>query len=343
MNKQSTATAKSQSAPTYCYVILITLTVVLCTYFFALAAHYRTYTIVDGREELTVSSESEDPITVLDEAGVTLSANDSYTVTGNEHYAKITVERNAIQESDAAVSDVPVSPDGSDSAVKTSAESSASSDANVLMENDSVIPAPVYESDSAVDTSAFVEEAEDTAAAPITAVDSPSAEPDVLKQADEALAVLAEDNDEVTANIPSSEPVTDASDPTSTNEPAVAESAESVDVTTDSTAENVIITSNGTALTYSYSLSVIATAYTGGGTTATGTPARYGEIAVDPSVIPYGTKMYIVSDDGNWIYGVATAEDTGGAITGNRIDLYYDDYDTCIQFGRRSCTVYILN
>ena len=107
--------------------------------------------------------------------------------------------------------------------------------------------------------------------------------------------------------------------------------------------DNVITTASGEALSYSKVLSVEATAYTGGGTTATGTSARYGAIAVDPKVIPYGTRMYIVSDDGKWIYGVATAEDCGGAIKGNIIDLYFDDYDTCIQFGRRNCTVYILD
>ena len=53
--------------------------------------------------------------------------------------------------------------------------------------------------------------------------------------------------------------------------------------------------------------------------------------------------MFIVSDDGNWIYGYATAEDCGGAIRGHIIDLYFDDYYTCIQFGRRDCTVYILD
>ena len=93
----------------------------------------------------------------------------------------------------------------------------------------------------------------------------------------------------------------------------------------DAVSGNTITTSDGQVLSY------------------TGTSARYGAIAVDPSVIPYGTRMYIVSDDGNWIYGVATAEDCGGAIKGNIIDLYFDDYSTCIQFGRRSCTVYILD
>ena len=106
---------------------------------------------------------------------------------------------------------------------------------------------------------------------------------------------------------------------------------------------NYITTSSGETLYYSSSFTVEATAYTGGGTTATGTPARYGAIAVDPSVIPYGTRMYIVTSDGSWVYGVATAEDCGGAINGYIVDLYFDDYSTCIQFGRRNCTVYILD
>ena len=84
---------------------------------------------------------------------------------------------------------------------------------------------------------------------------------------------------------------------------------------------------SGEVLTYSQKLSVEATAYSCegyAGTTATGTTARYGAIAVDPSVIPYGTRMYIVSDDGSYIYGYATAEDCGGAIQGYMIDLYFD-------------------
>lgn len=109
------------------------------------------------------------------------------------------------------------------------------------------------------------------------------------------------------------------------------------------TSGNTITTSSGEVIPYTKSLSVTATAYCLKGTTASGTQSRYGAIAVDPSVIPLGTRMYIVSDDGKWIYGYATAEDTGGAIKGNKIDLFYDSYDTCIQFGRRSCTVYILD
>lgn len=102
----------------------------------------------------------------------------------------------------------------------------------------------------------------------------------------------------------------------------------------------------GTNQTYRTVLSCTATAYTcsnESGITATGTVARVGAIAVDPNVIPLGTKMYIVSADGQYVYGYCVAEDTGGAITGNTVDLYYNTYDECIQFGRRNVLVYILD
>ena len=92
---------------------------------------------------------------------------------------------------------------------------------------------------------------------------------------------------------------------------------------------------------------VLATAYTcegwgRPGITATGTIARVGAIAVDPRIIPYGTRMFIVSDDGEYIYGIATAEDCGKSIKGMRIDLYFDSVAECNTFGIRDCTVYFL-
>lgn len=108
-----------------------------------------------------------------------------------------------------------------------------------------------------------------------------------------------------------------------------------------------ITTLSGQTLSYSKVLTCTATAYTterqAWKITATGTTARVGAIAVDPRVIPYGTKMFIVSSDGSITYGIATAEDCGGAIKGSKIDLFFNTYEECIQFGRRSCTVYILS
>ncbi len=104
-------------------------------------------------------------------------------------------------------------------------------------------------------------------------------------------------------------------------------------------------------LNYKYVLTCEATAYDispeqnggYGGMSATGVPLGKGVIAVDPKVIPLGSRVYIEALDGSWVYGYAVAADTGGAIKGNKVDLCYLTNAECIQFGRRKCRVYVLN
>lgn len=81
----------------------------------------------------------------------------------------------------------------------------------------------------------------------------------------------------------------------------------------------------------------------GYGITASGMKAQKGVVAVDPKVIPLGTKLYIESTDSYPDYGYAVAGDTGGAIKGNRIDLFMESHSEAINFGRRNVKVYILN
>ncbi len=78
------------------------------------------------------------------------------------------------------------------------------------------------------------------------------------------------------------------------------------------------------------------------GITASGTRARPGTVAVDPRVIPLGTKLYVESLDGTKDYGFAIAEDVGGAIKGMRIDLFFNTATEVRNFGRRNVKVYIL-
>lgn len=111
--------------------------------------------------------------------------------------------------------------------------------------------------------------------------------------------------------------------------------------------DGLLVTEQGQCLYFSYADTYNATAYTSWvadvtGTTACGTPARVGAVAVDPKVIPYFTKMYIVSCDGVFDYGVASAEDCGGAVKGKIIDLFFDTLEECYRFGRRDITVYFL-
>ncbi len=89
-------------------------------------------------------------------------------------------------------------------------------------------------------------------------------------------------------------------------------------------------------------LDMVATAYTAecagcSGYTATGYRAGHGIVAVDPRVIPLGTRLYIPG------YGFAIAGDTGGAIHGYRIDLGFNSISDALDFGRRPVKVYTLH
>ena len=88
-------------------------------------------------------------------------------------------------------------------------------------------------------------------------------------------------------------------------------------------------------------LTMESTAYYGHATTASGlkpvrNPDGISTVAVDPNVIPLGSKVYVSG------YGVAIAADTGGAIKGNIIDVYLNSYEECMSWGRRQVTVQIL-
>ena len=103
---------------------------------------------------------------------------------------------------------------------------------------------------------------------------------------------------------------------------------------------NMIETSRG-FVRYRSARTVEASAYTlaegsGTGLTSTGVVPYHGVVAVDPDVIPYGTRMYIPG------YGFAVAADCGSAINGNTIDLYMEDYGDAISWGRRDVTIYFL-
>lgn len=95
--------------------------------------------------------------------------------------------------------------------------------------------------------------------------------------------------------------------------------------------------SSGSSMSVKKTLTVKAYAYTGGGYTAMGTKAKYGTLAVDPKVIPYGTKVYIKELD-----KVFTAEDCGGGIKGNKVDIYMNSESACRNWGVRTITLQIL-
>lgn len=98
---------------------------------------------------------------------------------------------------------------------------------------------------------------------------------------------------------------------------------------------------NGAPSKYSKVLTMEASAYSSqdpgnGNYTATGSRLTKGIVSVDPNLIPLGTKLYVEG------YGYAVADDVGGAIKGNRIDLAYDSRAEALQFGRQTVKVYVL-
>jgi uncharacterized protein YabE (DUF348 family) len=108
----------------------------------------------------------------------------------------------------------------------------------------------------------------------------------------------------------------------------------------------VLRPSRGGEVLYTEKMVFSSTAYTAdrgdaSDRTATGTKCRrdpngYSTVAVDPRVIPLGTKLYIEG------YGYAIAEDTGGAIKGNKVDVYFNTYTEMMNWGRRKINVYIV-
>jgi len=97
------------------------------------------------------------------------------------------------------------------------------------------------------------------------------------------------------------------------------------------------ISRGGSRFRYKKVIDVIATAYTHtGGNTATGKWPGRGTVAVDPSVIPLGSRLYIEG------YGFGVAQDVGSSIKGSRIDVFFESKSAALRWGRKRVKVYIL-
>lgn len=102
---------------------------------------------------------------------------------------------------------------------------------------------------------------------------------------------------------------------------------------------------NGAPVSYVDCISGKASAYWGDKWTAVGLESKPGYIAVNPEQIPYGTKMYIVSQDGKYVYGYCIAADTGGFAyngSGRLVDLRFPTSASGSKFGVRMVDIYIL-
>ena len=309
-----------------------------------------TYVITDGSRVLVHTTTVTDPETVLDEAGLTLGADDTYTIQASYGVVEYNVRRSQriwidyygeemeVTSSGETVEELlnrlnlswgpedtislPLNTetyDGMELAVaKVVKEEQTYTE--VLAHDTVICSDPSLAADSELVLTEGID-GEVTCTAAVVYVNGVETERTVLSETvtrqpvDEVIAVGSAQDSELTE-------------------------AMALPVIGD----GVITLPTGEVLTYTDVIRSYATAYCDKGLTATGTQARVGAIAVDPTVIPYGTRMFIVSEDGQYIYGIATAEDCGSKdhIYGTRIDLHYDTEYECIQFGARYCQVYIL-
>lgn len=312
-----------------------------------------TYVITDGSRSFTYSTFATDPGRVLDEAGLELEDGDTYTTTRSNGTSSITVRR---------CQRVTICQYGQNTQVSAFDEtvSELLTRLNIVLEEGDVLSV-------AQDTDTYdgmvlridrVVELEQTYTTPIPSdvsycYDSslPAGDREILipgvdgEQLCTALVTYVNGVEtertvlsEAVASAPVTEIVAIGTADTQVADPDARPVIE----------DGYIYLPTGEILTYTDVLPADASAYTHTDEgccmiTYTGTTVHIGTVAVDPRYIPYGTRMFIITNDGSYIYGISTAEDCGGAIKGNRIDLYFPTYNECMQFGRRDCTVYILD
>lgn len=117
-------------------------------------------------------------------------------------------------------------------------------------------------------------------------------------------------------------------------------------ITTLEVPEDLVLDANGNPVNYTQKIVGKATAYSArsGAKTASGRYAIPGHVAVNPNVIPYGSKLYIKSADGSFIYGYAVAADTGIALMDGRVtvDLFFDTYLESCLFGAKTMEIYVI-
>lgn len=111
--------------------------------------------------------------------------------------------------------------------------------------------------------------------------------------------------------------------------------------------EDFKLDENGIPVSYSRVITGKGTAYSAnpGAWGASGRYLHTGYVAVDPSIIPYGSRLYIRSTDGSYVYGYAIAADTGIALLDGRVlvDVYFNTYSDACKFGAKKVDVYVLN
>lgn len=333
------------------YIVLLSLILVLALLaLISQAALAKTYVVTDGDRVVTYTTFASEPETVLEQLGLSLNQNDTYTTQAVEGAAAITVRR---------AQKITVHYHGQTTLVTGFGETAGEllSRLGLDVTGEDVVSHGLEEEtydgmELRVDRPEILRQVY-TAAIPhpvsrcsdptlpvgTEAVLTPGTDGEMRCTAEITYLGGQEAGRQVLSETVTRQPVAEIIAVGTGSAPAVSEKPV--------IADGRITLPTGEVLTYTRKDTVRATAYThtdrGCDTvTATGTRVHRGTAAVDPRFIPYGTRMFIVSSDGSYVYGIAAAEDCGGDIKGDRMDLYLPTHAQCTAFGRRVCTVYFL-
>ncbi len=333
------------------YIVLLSLILVLALLaLISQAALAKTYVVTDGDRVVTYTTFASEPETVLTQLGLSLNQNDTYTTQAVEGAAAITVRR---------AQKITVHYHGQTTLVTSFGETAGEllSRLGLDVTGEDVVSHGLEEEtydgmELRVDRPEILRQVY-TAAIPhpvsrcsdptlpmgTEAVLTPGTDGEMRCTAEITYLGGQESGRQVLSETVTRQPVAEIIAVGTGSAPAVSEKPV--------IADGRITLPTGEVLTYTRTDTVRATAYThtdrGCDTvTATGTRVHRGTAAVDPRFIPYGTRMFIVSSDGSYVYGIAAAEDCGGDIKGDRMDLYLPTHAQCTAFGRRVCTVYFL-
>ena len=333
------------------YIVLLSLILVLALLaLISQAALAKTYVVTDGDRVVTYTTFASEPETVLEQLGLSLNQNDTYTTQAVEGAAAITVCR---------AQKITVHYHGQTTLVTGFGETAGEllSRLGLDVTGEDVVSHGLEEEtydgmELRVDRPEILRQVY-TAAIPhpvsrcsdptlpvgTEAVLTPGTDGEMRCTAEITYLGGQEASRQVLSETVTRQPVAEIIAVGTGSAPAVSEKPV--------IADGRITLPTGEVLTYTRTDTVRATAYThtdrGCDTvTATGTRVHRGTAAVDPRFIPYGTRMFIVSSDGSYVYGIAAAEDCGGDIKGDRMDLYLPTHAQCTAFGRRVCTVYFL-
>lgn len=333
------------------YIALLSLILVLALLaLISQAALAKTYVVTDGDRVVTYTTFASEPETVLEQLGLSLNQNDTYTTQAVEGAAAITVRR---------AQRITVHYHGQTTLVTSFGETAGEllSRLGLDVTGEDVVSHGLEEEtydgmELRVDRPEILRQvytaaiphpvsrcSDPTLPAGTEAVLTPGTDGEMRCTAEITYLGGQEADRQVLSETVTRQPVAEIIAVGTGSAPAVSEKPV--------IADGRITLPTGEVLTYTRTDTVRATAYThtdrGCDTvTATGTRVHRGTAAVDPRFIPYGTRMFIVSSDGSYVYGIAAAEDCGGDIKGDRMDLYLPTHAQCTAFGRRVCTVYFL-